>query len=76
IQNNKDLVCLSRLASISELKARQVKKFQGQCEHQRVLARTGELPSLGEISLARRALNVLLAKFKNKGVARRAFIPR
>ncbi|MCI61733.1 hypothetical protein A2U01_0082990, partial [Trifolium medium] len=66
----------SLLASISELEARQVRKFQGQSEHQRVPARSGEMPPLGETSIARRALNVFLVKFKSKGVAGRAFIPR
>ncbi|MCH98970.1 hypothetical protein A2U01_0019979 [Trifolium medium] len=40
----------------------------------RAPAISGDAPSLGEISLTWRVLNVFLVKLKNKGVARRAFI--
>ncbi|MCI57036.1 hypothetical protein A2U01_0078287, partial [Trifolium medium] len=36
----------------------------------RVLASSGDAASLGEISLAKRVLNVFLVKLKNKGVVR------
>ncbi|MCI54700.1 hypothetical protein A2U01_0075950, partial [Trifolium medium] len=51
-------------------------RFQCQSDTKRAMARQSEQASLGELSLARRDFIASFKNTTNKGVAKRAFIPR